>query len=111
MHDGSLELAGGLDQLCVGSSATRATENGDLFRSIQKFGKGVQFFVRWTNTGFLFVETHTRSLHGIFQSYIARQHNYGNSTLRDCRLNGGFQDTRHLFGLGDELTVVTALRE
>src|SRR6201984_436632 len=95
----------------MGSGATRATKDGDLFRSIQKFGKDVEFFIRWTNTGFLFVKTNTRPLDGIFQSYIPRQHNYGNSTLRDCRLNGGFENARHLFGVGDELTVVAALRE
>src|ERR1700739_333410 len=111
MHNGSLELAGNLDQFRMGSGATCATEDGDLFRSIQNFGKDVEFFIRWTNTGFLFVKTYTRPLDGIFQSYIPGQHNYGNSTLRDCRLNGGFEDARHLFGVGDELTVVAALRE
>src|SRR5258708_4335110 len=111
MHDGSLEPAGNLHELRVGSAATRAAEDGDLFRSIQKSGKLVKFFIRWTNAGFLFVKSYTRPVDGIFQSYVPGQHNYGNSTLRDCRLNGGFQNARHLFGLGDEFAVVAALRE
>src|SRR5258708_23878344 len=52
MHNRSLELAGNLYQLCMGSGASRAAENGDLFRSIQKFGKDIEFFVRGTNSGF-----------------------------------------------------------
>src|SRR5882672_11935508 len=111
MHNGSLELTGNLDQLCMGSGATRAAEDRDLFRSIQKFGKDVEFFFRWTNAGFRFVKTYTRPLHGVFQSYVPGQHNHGNSTLRDCRLNGGLQDARHLFGIGDELAIMTALRK
>src|SRR6266478_4363179 len=111
MHDGSLELAGNLHQLRMGSGATRAAEDGDLFRSIQKFGKEVEFFIRWTNAGLLFVKTYTRPLDGIFQGYVPGQHNDGNSTLRDCRLNGGLQDARHLFGIGDQLAIMTALRK
>src|SRR6202030_4355211 len=44
MHDGSRELAGNLHELRMGSGATRSTKDGDLFRSIQKFGKDVEFF-------------------------------------------------------------------
>src|SRR6266436_8361246 len=111
MHNGSLKFAGNLDQFCVGSRATRAAEDSDLFRAVQKFGKNIEFFIRWTNAGFLLVKAYTRPPDGIFQSYIPGQHNHGNSTLRDCRLNGCFQDARHLFGVGDELAVVAALRE
>src|SRR5260370_20661754 len=96
----------------MGSGAARTAEDRDLFRSIQEFGKDIEFFIRWTNAGFRFVKTYTRPLDdGVFQSYVPGQHNHRDATLRDCRLNGGFQDTRHLFGIGDELAVVAALRE
>src|SRR5579862_5270138 len=111
MYDGSLQLASNLHQLRMGSGATRTAEDGDLFRSIQELGKDVEFFIRWTNGGFRFVETYTRPMDGIFKSYVSGDHNHGDATLRDGRLNGGFQDARHLFGLGDELAVMTALRE
>src|ERR1700740_2231180 len=39
MHDGSLELSGKLYQLRMRSGTTRATEDGDFFRSIQEFGE------------------------------------------------------------------------
>src|SRR4029077_15419767 len=58
-----------------------------------------------------FVKTYTRPLDGVFQSYVPGQHNHGDSTLRDCRLNGGFQDARHLFRIGDKLAIMTTLRE
>src|SRR5882672_4003616 len=111
MHNGSLKLAGNLYQLCMGSGASRAAKDRDLFRSIQEFGKDIEFFVRWTNVGFRFVKAYAWPLDGIFQSYVPGQHNHRDATLRDCGLNGGFQDTRHLFGIGDELAVVAALRE
>src|SRR5580658_1442697 len=111
MHDGRLEFAGNFHELRMGSSATRAAEDGDLFRSIQELGKDVEFFIRWTNGGFRFMKTYARPLDGIFQSHVPGQHNHGDSTLRDGRLNGGFQNARHLVGVGDKLAVVAALRE
>src|SRR6266446_6388731 len=111
MHNGSLELAGNLYQLCMGSGASRAAEDRDLFRSIQEFGKDIEFFVRWTNVGFRFVKANAGPLDGIFQGYVPGQHNHGDATLRDCGLNGGFQDARHLVGVGDELAIMTALRK
>src|SRR5260221_9293778 len=57
------------------------------------------------------MKAYARLLDSIFQSYIPGQHNHGNSTLRDCRLNGCFQDARHLFGIGEELAIMTALRK
>src|SRR5260221_7760926 len=57
------------------------------------------------------MKAYARLLDSIFQSYIPGQHNHGNSTLRDCRLNGCFQDARHLIGIGDELAIMTALRK
>src|SRR4029077_16223031 len=90
---------------------SRAAEDRDLFRSIQEFGKDIEFFVRWTNGGFRFVKAYARPRDGVFQSYVPGQHNHRDATLRDCRLNGGLQDARHLVGIGDELAVVAALRE
>jgi hypothetical protein len=48
---------------------------------------------------------------GVFQSYVPGQDYYGDAALRDCGLNGDFQNARHLVGIGDELAVVAALRE
>src|SRR6266699_6486166 len=112
MHNGSLKFAGNRDQLCVGSGATRSAEDGNLFRAIQKFGKNIKFFIRWANGGLRFVETYARPLDDrIFQSYVSGQHNHRDATLRDCGLNGDFQDTRHLFGIGDKLAIMAALRK
>src|SRR6266404_1646673 len=66
MHDGRLELAGNLDEFCMGSGTTRAAENGDLLRSVQKLSEGVEFFIRWTNAGFWFVKTYTGSMDGVY---------------------------------------------
>src|SRR6266481_10118432 len=52
VHDRSLELAGNLHQLPMGSGAARTAEDRDLFRSIQEIGKDIEFFIRWTNAGF-----------------------------------------------------------
>jgi len=100
MHNGSLKFAGNLDQLCVGSCATRAAEDGDLFRAVQKFGKDIEFFIRWAKGGFRFVETYARpSMTASFRATSP-----GNTITETPRfeiavLNGGFQDARHLFGI------------
>jgi len=111
MHNGSLKLAGHLYQLRMAPGATRAAENGDLFRSIQKFGKDIEFFVRGTNCGFRFVKAYARPMDRVFQCHVPGQHNHSDAALGDCRLNGGFQNARHLSGIGGQLAVVAALRE
>src|SRR5258708_9538538 len=96
MHNGSLKLAGNLYQLCMGSGASRAAEDRDLFRSIQEFGKDIEFFVRWTNVGFRFVKAYAWPLYRIFHSYVPGKHNHRDSThLTDGRI-GGFLASSHL---------------
>jgi len=52
MHMGAWSLPATSISSAWGSGATRAAEDGDLFRSIQEFGKDIEFFVRWTNVDF-----------------------------------------------------------
>src|ERR1700722_15001149 len=111
MHDRSLKLAGNLYQLRMSSFTASATEDGDLFRSIQKLGELIELFVGRTNGRLRIVEAHARPLDGIFQSHVAGQDNYGDAALRDCGLDRSFENARHLFGFGHELTVMAALGE
>src|ERR1700756_4760632 len=48
---------------------------------------------------------------GIVKTDIPRQGNHGNTTQRDGGLHGNLQDTWHLFGMGYQFTVMTALGE
>jgi hypothetical protein len=50
-------------------------------------------------------------LNGLSQGNISGYSNDRNAALRDRRLNGNFQSTRHLIGLRDKFAVVAALRE
>src|SRR5437588_9326661 len=48
---------------------------------------------------------------GFAQGDVTGQCNYGNAAPRDRGLHGNFQNAGHLFGVGNQLTVVAALRE
>ena len=112
VYDGSLQLAGELDQLVVSSGTTRTTKDRYLLRPIQQIREDVDLVVGRTH-GRLWLGKMQPGclLDGISQGHIARQGNHGNATSRDCSLHRNFEHAGHLLRLRDQLAVMAALRE
>src|SRR5207245_9332979 len=79
---------------------------------VQELGRRRDFVVRRMHAGPGPWKAQTGGmLDGRPQGHVARQGHDGDPAPCESGLNGDLEHARHLLGLGDELTVVAALRE
>src|SRR5215469_3019114 len=96
----------------MSSGATRSSQDRYLFPAIQNFRECCQFSLSGANIGVRIRKTQAWVLLNRFtKRYVSGQGNHGNTALRKGRLYANLQDARHLRGLGDEFTIVAALRK
>src|SRR5262249_28867564 len=85
-------------------------QDGDSARFIQKVCQFPDLSIRRADDWRRLREAEPRPFHhSRLQSNIPRQNHHGNAATRDGGLHGDFQHSRRVLGMGDELSVMSAL--